>query len=326
MDFFWNKRLRLAGLARLMGCVTLLGLASSGLSALTTPRVVSLDYYDRVRSRPVRALLYEPSASRTPAPLVILSPSLGRGRTDYAYLARCWCSQGMLVAVLEHSGSNQRAVTTCNPFKPWQRSWSGDRWREVPGNRSETLARVGDVSFLIDQLQHQGNLKFSAVGVAGHGCGTVTALMLAGVPLRAGHPEVPVCLRDQRVTAVLAMSPEPPDTVFRSQDLALAKTPVLLIVGDDGQKSSYSASERGRVYNSLPDSQRFLIQLRSGGHDEFAGGQSRMEGVARVGQHYWEQWLGQAARLSSVSARRDLGTNLLFWRSEGPQIAAPAQP
>jgi predicted dienelactone hydrolase len=136
----------------------------------------------------------------------------GGSRTSYRYFAEHLASWGYLVILPTHVGSDSAAVVPRLPAASHM-SMAGIRDMLLHGvNEPDNLRdRPRDISFVIDQIARGVPLGAAAdvdhVGVAGHSFGAYTAMAVGGmlVDLPEGRRQ---SLRDARVKAVLAMSPE----------------------------------------------------------------------------------------------------------------------
>ena len=142
--------------------------------------VRSLTLNDSSRDRAYPANLYLPkdlSALSGPVPVLIFSHGYAdtRSHPETVAAARSMASNGFVVAVPEHIGSN----------KAYQSDLEKGLNRES-FEVMEFINRPQDIRFLLDTLEKknnnefQGRLKLDSVGLIGHSFGGYTALALAG--------------------------------------------------------------------------------------------------------------------------------------------------
>src|SRR5438094_5772210 len=103
-----------------------------------------LPWHDEARNRDVPVKIYFPADAAGPVPVVLFSHGLGGTRETYEYLGRQWAANGYVVVHLQHVGSDDSAWR--GQDRPMQ---SMRRAINVQG----ALDRVGDVKFVLDQLE-----------------------------------------------------------------------------------------------------------------------------------------------------------------------------
>lgn len=166
--------------------------------------VEEFDWFDAARQRlvPVRLYLPADASAIQPLPLVVFSHGIGGSRRGYSYLGRHWASQGYASLHLQHVGSD-RGVWMGNPLALPGRL-------QAAAQESEATARVGDLSFALDQLLASplaGRIDARRIVAAGHSYGANTTLLAAGAQVeRDGRP---LNLRDPRIQAAIVISAPP---------------------------------------------------------------------------------------------------------------------
>jgi predicted dienelactone hydrolase len=226
-------------------------------------------WFDAQRSRQVPAKIYYPSRGSQPFPVIIFSHGLGRSREDCEYLGSWWAGHGYVSVHVQHLGSDDAVWQgKLRPMKALHEAFE---------DSSNSLHRLHDVSFAIDQLQQmrgQGSplgrwLDLERLGAAGHDFGAQTVLALAGqvLPRR-------IRLVDPRVKAIVAMSPPVPlgqvplSTAYRGIHI-----PCLHITGtaDDGVVGSTVAPLRRLPFDYIHGADQFLITFAGGDHMMYSG-------------------------------------------------------
>ncbi|NJO72509.1 MAG: alpha/beta hydrolase [Leptolyngbyaceae cyanobacterium RM1_406_9] len=150
-------------------------------------RQQTLTFHDYERSRTIPVDLYWNRDAT--GPLVIMSHGFGADRRFMGYLARHLASHGIVVAALEHPGSNVAWLTGLTMGE----MGSGNLADILPPG--EFIDRPLDVSFLLDELARlnryspllRGRLNTDQVTIIGHSLGGYTALALAGAELDLEH-------------------------------------------------------------------------------------------------------------------------------------------
>lgn len=184
--------------------------------------------------------MYYPKTIATaaaPMPLIIFSHGLGGSRDGYSMWAQHWASYGYIVILPTHFGSDTIAVLEALQA-PDAATTAGPKVMSV----QTALRRVQDVSFLITRMTDanagkapdpalalfKGKVDVKNIGMAGHSFGALTTLMIAGEnEAQLGA----LTVADPRVTAAIAMSPQPSHAPDQKKAFATIKIPVLHLTG-----------------------------------------------------------------------------------------------
>lgn len=228
-------------------------------------------WIDARRNRTVLVRLYAPvhRLGESPMPVIILSHGLGGSREGYGYLAAEFAARGYLCVVPSHPGSDTAEMAK-NGWIELFRSLS------VPNNRIE---RTRDISFIIDRLTAKdlenallkGRVDERRIGVAGHSFGAYTALSAVGQ--RGETPEERAAdIRDARVKAALAMSPQHPGKMglneFSWNDI---RVPAMTMTGTkDIMPGTSDASERRYPFAHMPPGDKYHFLIREAEHAAFS--------------------------------------------------------
>ena len=273
-------------------CFALLVLLGSIAQAATIPppvtqpyapqrKLFTVDYFemelkDKKRDdRSVPVKVYFPKDADGQMPIVIFSHGLGGTRRAYEYLGRQWAAHGYFAVHLQHLGSDDAVWRGAN--RPME------KMRDAVTVKNG-IDRADDVAFAIDSLaklnteesQFKGRLDLKSIGVAGHSFGAHTAMAVAGQnPTRATAASRPAPLRDARVKAVIAMSPNVPiartnlDAIFDPVTI-----PVFYMSGtkDDSPVSDTKAADRRIPFDHTNHSSAaYLLMFAGGDHMIFSG-------------------------------------------------------
>lgn len=118
---------------------------SQALGAESIAPIIDLEPVDIQRQRTVPIRVYLATGDQ-PRPVVLVSHGLGGSRDGKAYLGRNWSQAGFTCVFLQHTGSDREVIRTARPSQRMA------TLRQA-ANATNNLARIKDVSFVIDQLQ-----------------------------------------------------------------------------------------------------------------------------------------------------------------------------
>ncbi|MCA9794696.1 MAG: hypothetical protein KC910_22970 [Candidatus Eremiobacteraeota bacterium] len=199
------------------------------------------DCLDPRRSRLVPCAVYLP-AGQTRS-WVVFSTGFGGNRFDYARLARGWARAGHGVVVVEHPGSARWAALRLLPRRYLQPGPGLRRWVY---NRDCLTNRPLDLRLAVERVIRE--FKPSRVVVAGHSFGAYSAMAVAGLPVPGvgdfAHPAV---------SALIAISFQPPGQLFRTQDFQRLTLPALwVLAARDDTADGTSSRERLALRQWLP--------------------------------------------------------------------------
>jgi predicted dienelactone hydrolase len=218
---------------------------------------------------------------KEPLPLIVFSHGLGGSRDGYSMWTEHWASHGYVVVVPTHTGSDTSAVlgATRQP---------DPAITAVPSviNLQTALGRVRDVNFIITHLEDanagklddptlapfKGKIDVKHVGMAGHSFGAATTLMIAGESEGAlGR----INLGDPRVSAAIAMSPQPASVGNQKTAFGSIKIPVFHMTGtqDDSPPAvgDVKAPDRRIPFDNSPAPGTGLVIFDGAIHMTFSG-------------------------------------------------------
>lgn len=213
--------------------------------------------HDNDRNKDIRVSVEYPARAGVANPLIVFSPELGRTNRDYVGLSSYWASRGYVVIRTSHADSGGESTQT-----------PAD-WRN----------RVRDVTFAIDSVPQliqrfpelEGKIDARRVGVAGHGYGAFTALLLAGVRTFPGG----VSYADPRVKAAVTLSPPGPSAArgLTEESWSGLTGPVLFVTGtaDRGMDDSETPDWRKQAFTLSPAGEKWLVVLDGARHATFTG-------------------------------------------------------
>ncbi len=239
------------------------------------------DWTDKERNRIVPVRIYLPGGDAVgPRPIVLLSHGLGGTRYGFPYLGVYWSKHGYVVVVMQHPGSDRPSVER-KPGKTVLETMNES------ANRNNALLRVGDVRFVLDELERrnkndaklQGRLDLDKIGLGGHSFGAHTTLSAVG---RA--PTKP----DPRIKAAIVMSPNiplgaKPDGLFNN-----IMVPILHLTGTKDTSPIQKGLEpidRRIPYDTIRNVDQYLVIFKDGNHMLFSG-HTRPFGLSMLEKKY----------------------------------------
>ncbi|MDR2762173.1 MAG: hypothetical protein LBB88_06180 [Planctomycetaceae bacterium] len=203
-------------------------------------------------------------------PVILFSHGLGGTYDRCSYLSQTWSSFGFIVISVQHPGSDERV-------------WRGKirvvkELRDSYEQNWNCRTRAEDLRFVLSHFASLlesgkfGRLRADVnnVGVSGYDIGSLGPLLLSGqMPPDRGES-----LRDERVKAVVAMSPPVRNPGLNNNDVyADIQIPALFITGtkDDGIIGVTKAHQRRIPFDYMTSENRYLVIFNDGDHQIYAG-------------------------------------------------------
>ena len=139
----------------------------------------TINLHDAKRDRPIAVDLYSPTGlPQSQIPVIVISNGLGGQRDRFILLAQQLASQGFLVVVPDHPGSDDLR----------QRQFFAGLYKEN-FDAEDYINRPLDITFVLNELEKlnpiefENKLNLQQVGMFGYSFGGTTALSLAGAEL-----------------------------------------------------------------------------------------------------------------------------------------------
>ena len=207
-----------------------------------------------------------------PHPVIIFSHNYGGMSRGYVTLGSQWASHGFVVIRPAHAdaGTVKDSATSKDPRETWGQQSVADY-----KNRAEDLKLILD-SFATIETQYpelKGKLDATRVGVAGHGYGAFSALLVAG--MKAYDGAVSYNYADPRVKAVIAMSPQgiSEKRGIRADSWTDVRVPVLYLTGsaDLGIEENENAAWRKQAFENSPEGDKWFVSIEGATHFTFSG-------------------------------------------------------
>jgi predicted dienelactone hydrolase len=303
----------LAQLALALLCVApgLARSADSGeLASSSDYEVEYHEWFDASRKRTIPAKIFAPPRKRFsgPLPVVIFSHGYGESRDSFDYLGIHWARSGFIGIFLTHPGSDDKAL--------------GKRRLSAHDPEKDFEPRPLDIRFVTDQLERgqvgveliEGRIDIARLGVAGQCQGATTAFYMTG--LRVQRPDgTKYSEPDPRFKAVLALGPQTGAATLslttqqreRFGSVAVQylfpgswskiDVPALVVTGssDFNWLPAVRADPglRRMPYESLPQGDKYHIEIRGASHPSFTGSKPYYPARPRDPRHH--QWIAEAS-------------------------------
>lgn len=255
------------------------------------------------RSVPLKIYLPE---NQKVVPVILLSHGLGGSREVGAYVGEHWAGRGYVVVAMQHIGSDESV-------------WKGVPRREILGQMTAAANpktfgdRMRDVPKVLDQLEKwnvekdhvlKGRMDLKKIGIGGHSYGAITAQAIGGQAYGLRGQKY----FDDRIDAVLAMSPSPPRVGNVEKAFGAFKLPALLMTGtkDHSMIGKGTPEDRLKVFRAMPDGGKYELVLKDAEH--FAFSDHRRDGKAHrnpnhhvviksLSTAFWDAYLKEEAAL-----------------------------
>jgi predicted dienelactone hydrolase len=249
----------------------------------------TISYTDELGDpRPVPVAVYRPTDAPAPLPIVLLSHGGASGKTNPLNSMEHWAPvlarAGYVSVAIAHAGREEaNYLALCAELGVPD---------NIPCGIKIGWDRPHDVAAVLDWVEtqaaaHPGELDLSRIYLVGHSAGAGNALMIAGarrnyrcaLPIDYVDPDQDcqesdlVSLADDRVKAVVALSPQGPGNEgFMESSFETVDRPVLVGTGlADGDGSE--PANRRLVFPGLPDGDKYELYLDDAGakHTLFEG-------------------------------------------------------
>jgi predicted dienelactone hydrolase len=261
----------------------------------------TMNLLDRPRGRRVPVAVYD---CPDPRGTLIFSVGFGGSCEGYSYLALGWRARGFRVIVVEHVGSNLEVMQQLIE-RGQRRAQLAERVRERVKDVTEMAHRPQDLGYVARELVPVDQ----PVGLGGHSFGSYTVLAASGAQTvwpgngartrwkfeqLFGRPV-------ELLLGLVAMSPQPPESMISQEGYASVGVPCLMMTGseDFGMPAGVSVADRFRAFDALPPARRLLAYLEQADHMTFAAvglnAGRFLPTIEAVTGEYWEA-LGGSVR------------------------------
>ena len=233
-------------------------MADFGASGPFAVAVEDGEWLDGGRQRLLRWRRYQPEGNRKA--LVLYSHGLGGSRESGARWLRHWASWGIGAIALQHPGTDADALAGRSPL-------AIRHLLRRAADPAELNLRQNDLLFALDRIAatHQ-----SAISIAGHSYGAVSAMRLIGE--RRGRNDLPA---DPRIRAAVLFSPSARGGHLPLDDrFAAIAIPILHLTGTEDHgigPGDIDASARCLPFQHGPKRLCSLLVLARATHADLAG-------------------------------------------------------
>ncbi|MGH1379024.1 MAG: alpha/beta hydrolase family protein [Alphaproteobacteria bacterium] len=250
------------------------------------------DFIDSQRDdRAVPYKIYYPEGhDLSKIPVLIWSHGFGGNRDGAAFISRFLAGQGYVIVHITHAGTDSSL---------WEGK-GGHAWdvlQKATISRDDTLNRMYDVPFVLDQLESWVSdnpdvgrfMDFDRIGMSGHSFGAMTTQVMAGMMFPNKENEL-VSLRDSRISCGIAYSPVPiahltdalPKDVYSTIDI-----PLFHMTGTDDASplESYGYEHRLIVRDNANHDAQYLQVLDGGDHMVYNGTRGKLARNPKRDEH-----------------------------------------
>ncbi len=244
------------------------GLLSSGLlpiAALAQGQTQDEVWVDAARDRSLPVLLRWPAGK--PLGVMVYSHGLGGRRDGGDYWGKAWTQAGLLVAHVQHPGSDAPAMK--GGFPSLRKAMQPE----------QLMARMQDMRFAIAEINRRkasgaalwGAVPVDKMAVGGHSFGARTTMLTAGWQRNGNNGT------DPQPKAFVAMSPalaSKNNLAQSRKEMASVTRPFLMCTGSlDGEimGNGETPESRRMVFDAIPAGKKALLWIDGADHFTFAG-------------------------------------------------------
>ncbi len=196
-------------------------------------------------------------------PVIVFSHGAWGCKDDYQLLTRFWASHGYVCIQPNHYDAT--------PIGSEMQASGFGEWASRPADLIQILDSLEQLGARIPLLGER--IAHDRIGVGGHSYGAGTAQMLGGVSVERRQGRVRM-FRDERVRAVVLISPQGPGQLHSERSWRSLAVPMLAITGtQDRARNGQDYQWRLLAYRLAPPGHKYALLIDGAGHD--MGGLSR---------------------------------------------------
>ncbi len=214
-------------------------------------------------------------------PIILWSHGFGGNRDGASFLSRFFAEQGYIIVHITHAGTDSSL---------WEGK-DGHAWdilQKATISRDDTLNRIYDVPFVLDQLETfaQENpdigkhMDLNRICMSGHSFGAMTTQVMAGMKF-PDHKNHLISLREPRISCGILYSPVPIDHLNNAPPKELYSSidiPLLHMTGtnDTSPLGGYDYKHRLTIYKHSNHPEKYLQILDNGDHMVYNGTRGKL--------------------------------------------------
>jgi predicted dienelactone hydrolase len=231
--------------------------------------------HDKNRDKDLPVKIYYPEAEG-PFPVIIFSHGAGGSKDGYENFGRHWASHGYVSIHPTHADSvalrreRGEKITTLRDVVG-NALTDSDGWQNRPKDISFIIDSFGEIERKASRLE--GKLDAKRIGVGGHSYGAFTSQVIGGATIDIPKLGKNVSLRDDRVKAVILMSPQGKYQMgLGGASWEGMKLPMMSMTGslDRGAKGQ-TPEWRMEPYNNSPPGDKYHVYMEGANHFSFSG-------------------------------------------------------
>lgn len=238
-------------------------LAPVAAQAAVPVETCQASWTDPMRGGRVIPVLIRMPAGTGKVPVILFSHGLGGSLASGTDWVTAWSAAGFVTVNIQHIGSDDML------WKGQQRPLRAFMAMRAAMNPEQLQARANDVHFVLDRLVAGGHIGAcdlgridrNEIGMSGHSFGAETALAVSG-GVYAGASN----LRDPRIKASIAFSPQPSQGIDDRTAFGAITMPFLTVTGTRDTVGQVTPQERIRPYQAMPQGSKYLLTLDGATH------------------------------------------------------------
>lgn len=231
-------------------------------------------------------------------PVIIFSHGVGASQDSYRNLGYFWASHGYICIHPTHVDS------TAGESGSFQEKNFLKLMGHVLRNSQLWLERAAEISLIIDSLnlleeqepQLRGKFNVQHIGIGGHSFGAYTAQLVGGVTIDIPGYSEKKSLLDERVRALLLLSPQGRGQQGLSDtSWDFLKLPTMIVTGTNDKNARGQGPEwRREPFDFSPPGDKYFALIEGAHHFSFTGnlsGEQTISQVQNLSLAFWDAYL-----------------------------------
>jgi len=230
--------------------------------------------YDPDRDKNLVIRMYVPDAIEE-FPVIIFSHGAGGSKDGYRELGEHWASHGYVCIHPTHADSLQARGLR------WEAGPVREMVREALADPDGWKNRAADISFIIDAFgeiekmtpEVLGKMDHGRIGLGGHSFGAYTSQIIGGATIMAPGSDEVISYRDERVSAILPLSPQGVGQMGLHENSWEAMTLPMMIMSGSEDKGALGQPPEWRMtpFARAPEGDKYCVFIEGANHFSFAG-------------------------------------------------------